>query len=180
MSSDFIRHLHRSDYRAHVVYNPSTVQKGPLIIMLRKTAPSELTLVPKLVGKYKQVRVTFLGASFRKPTANSQSYADDQFAPYVLDEIFKRQGILSRVKGLISKTHHCRKCDADLMGLKAHRRRFSLSITYKDQPSFKLEIEMPAIPCKKCGTSNAINESGTEDTICGAIAKAFVALKGLL
>ena len=133
--------------------------------------------IPKLVGKYKQVRVTFIGASFLKPDGAKQTkYADDSFGLFILDEIFRRQSILSKVKGLIRKAHHCRKCDADLMGLKAHRRKFSLSMSYKDKPPFKVEIEMPAIPCRKCGTSNAVNEETTEFIISGAIAKAFESL----
>jgi hypothetical protein len=145
--------------------------------MFQKTKSPELITIPKLVGKYEQVRVTFFGASFRKPSDTRQQYADDQFAPHILDEIFKRQSILTRVKGLISKTHRCRNCDADLMGLKAHRRRFTVPIAYKEMPPFKLEIEMPAIPCRKCGTNNAINEPSTEEAICVAIAKAFSSLK---
>lgn len=145
--------------------------------MFKKITPPETTVIPKLIGRYKQVRVVFVGATFTKPTEGNKSFADDQFATSILDEVFKKQRILTKVKGLISKSHHCRKCDADLMGLKAHRRKFSIPISYKDLPPFKLEIEMPAIPCKKCGTSNAINEQATEETICGAIAKAFASLK---
>jgi len=148
--------------------------------VFRKSEAQELIVVPKLVGRYKQVRVSFIGASFNKPSAHTQAYADDQFAPHILEELFKKLSILSKRKGLITKTHYCRNCDADLMGLKAHRRRFSLPIAYQNMPPFKLEIEMPAIPCRKCGTSNAINEPATEETICGAIAKAFASLKDRL
>lgn len=66
------------------------------------------------------------------------------------------------------------------MGLTAHRRIFSLTISYKDLPPFKLEIEMPAMPCRKCGTSNAVNEEVTETIITGAIASAFESLKNRL
>jgi len=145
----------------------------------RNTSP-EFILIPKLVGKYEQVRVTFVGASFIKPSGSQRAYADDQFAPFILEEIFKRQSILSKVKGIISKRHLCRTCDADLMGLKTRRRRFSLTIEYKQMAPFRLEIEMPAVPCSSCGTSNAINDAGTEEAICGAIAKAFVLLKDRL
>jgi hypothetical protein len=140
-----------------------------------------LVRVPKLVGKYKQVRVSFLGASFISPgnTRNAR-YQDDMFGPFILDEIFRRQSILSKLKGILKKNHHCRKCEADLMGLKARRRRFTLDIVYKDTPPFKIDIEMPAIPCSKCGTSNAVNEDNTEQIICGAIAKAFESLGGIL
>src|SRR5262245_52367759 len=96
---------------------------------------------------------------------------------FILDEIFRRQSILSKLTGMLKKTHHCRKCDSDLMGLKAHRRRFALDISYKQLPPFKLEIEMPAIPCRSCGASNAVNEPATEDTISGAIAQAFLSMK---
>jgi len=140
-----------------------------------------LVKVPRLVGKYKQVRVMFLGASFIKPgDAKPARYQDDAFGPFILDEIFRRQSIMSRLKGILKKNHYCRKCDADLMGLKAHRRRFILDIVYKDNPPFKIDIEMPAIPCRKCGTSNAVNEDNTEQIICGAIAKAFESLGGIL
>ena len=142
---------------------------------------TSLVKVPKLVGKYKQVRVSFLGATFLKSgDTKHPRYQDDNFGPFILDEIFRRQSILSRLKGILKKNHHCRKCDADLMGLKAHRRRFTLDVTYKDIPPFKIDIEMPAIPCRKCGTSNAINEDNTEQVICGAIAKAFESLAGIL
>ena len=94
-----------------------------------------------------------------------------------MDEVFKRQSILTRVKGIVSKVHYCRKCNADLMGRKAHKRRFALDISYKEMPPFKLEIQMPAIPCRSCGTSSAVNEPNTENIICGAIAKAFESLK---
>src|SRR5215471_3486300 len=142
---------------------------------------SDLIRVPKLVGKYKQVRVTFLGAYFFDRTVSrARQYADDGFGPFILDEVFRRQSILSKRKGLLKKNHHCRSCDADLMGLKAHRRKFSLSIQYKQIPPFKLEIEMPAIPCRKCGTSNAVNEDNTEQVISGAIALAFQSLSRIL
>jgi hypothetical protein len=137
--------------------------------------------VPKLVGKYKQVRVTFLGASFLRPAGSGDNrYADDGFGPFILDEVFRRQSILSKRKGILKKNHHCRGCDASLMGLKAHRRKFSLNIACKQVAPFKLEIEMPAIPCRACGTSNAVNEETTEQVISGAIATAFESLKRLL
>jgi hypothetical protein len=131
-----------------------------------------------LVGKFKQVRVVFAGASFLLPDAESQSQVvDDNFGVFILDEVFRRQSILSKLRGVLKKTHHCRQCDSDLMGLKAHRRRFSLEISYKKLPSFKLEIEMPAIPCRNCGTNNAVNEQTTEYIVTGAIAEAFRAIK---
>ena len=146
--------------------------------MTEKSDSTALIKIPKLVGKYKQVRVTFVGASFfRRGGASGDKLADDQFGPFILDEIFRRQSILSKAKGILKKTHYCRKCEADLMGLTAHRRRFSLTMSYKELPPFKLEIEMPAIPCRKCGTSNAINEETTELIIAGAIAAAFESLK---
>ncbi|HKP88245.1 MAG TPA: hypothetical protein VJZ26_19225 [Blastocatellia bacterium] len=133
----------------------------------------------KLIGRYKQVRVVFVGASFLMPEGTAKPKdLDDAFGLFVLDEVFSRQSILSKLKGVLRKTHHCRKCDADLMGLKAHRRRFSLDMKYKALPSFQLEIEMPAIPCRKCGTSNAVNEQTTEFIISGAIANAFQSVKG--
>jgi len=131
-----------------------------------------------LVGKYKQVRVVFIGASFLMPEAKAKTKGvDDAFGLFILDEVFRRQSILSKLKGMLRKTHHCRKCDADLMGLKAHRRKFSLDISYKALPPFKIEIEMPAIPCRKCGTSNAVNEENTEFIISGAIAKVFESVR---
>src|SRR5215470_2566439 len=139
-----------------------------------------LIRVPKLVGKHKQVRVTLLGAWFMRPGPSDKRYADDGFGPFILDEVFRRQSILTKRKGILKKNHHCRSCDADLMGLKAHRRKFSLNIQYKQIPPFKLEIEMPAIPCRKCGTSNAVNEDSTEQVISGAIALAFESLSRVL
>ena len=142
----------------------------------KSTAPKQSG---KLIGRYKQVRVAFIGASFLSSEgAAKPKDLDDSFGLFVLDEVFRRQSILSKLKGLMRKTHHCRKCDADLMGLKAHRRRFALNIKYKALPEFQLEIEMPAIPCRKCGTSNAVNEQNTEFIISGAIAKAFESAKG--
>ena len=133
---------------------------------------------PKLTGKYKQVRVTIAGTSLLKPDGATQArHIDEGLGLFILDEVFRRQSILSKRKGLLRKTHHCRKCEADLMGLKAHRRRFSLDISYKELPPFKLEIEMPAIPCRECGTSNAVNEEATEFIISGAIAKALASLR---
>jgi hypothetical protein len=131
---------------------------------------------PRLVGKYKEVRVAFVGASFLTDETQAR-YVNDQFGLFMLDEVFRRQSILSKLRGLMRKMHHCRQCDATLMGLKAHRRRFSLDISYKDLPEFKLEIEMPAIPCRNCGTSNAVNEQNTENIISGAIVEAFQARK---
>jgi hypothetical protein len=132
--------------------------------------------VPKLVGKYKQVRVSIVGALFfNAEGAQSIKLADDNFGLFILDEIFSRQSILTRLRGLLRKTHHCRQCDADLSGLKAHRRRFALSIQYKQLPTFK--VEMPAIPCRSCGTSNAVNEENTRYIVSGAVAVAFESLK---
>jgi hypothetical protein len=132
----------------------------------------------RLVGKYKQVRVVIAGASFLTPEGRaSDKPIDDALGLFILDEIFRRQSILSRLKGLLRKTHHCRSCDADLMGLKAHGRRFSIKIEYKKLPPFQVEIDMPAIPCRNCGTSNAVNEQATEFVISGAIAKAFESAK---
>ena len=146
--------------------------------MANKEGPINLVTIPKLVGNYKEVRVTFLGASFFKSnTGPSTRLADDNFAINILDEIFNRQSILSKRRGLLKKNHHCRKCDASLMGLKARHRRFTLSITYKQLPAFKIDIQMPAIPCPKCGTSNAVNEENTQQIITGAIAVAFDKLK---
>ncbi|MEW6212564.1 MAG: hypothetical protein AB1631_29835 [Acidobacteriota bacterium] len=139
--------------------------------MTEKRRPKISNKTPKLVGKYKQVRVCFVGASFLFD--HSAPGVDEALGLFILDEVFRRQSILSTVKGLIRKVHHCRKCDADLMGLKAHGRRFSLDLTYKDLPTFRLEIEMPAIPCRRCGTSNAVNEENTEFIVSAAIAKAF-------
>jgi ribosomal protein L40E len=147
--------------------------------MAGKSNATALKKNRNLVGKYKQVRVVFVGASFLTPEAQAKAKGvDDAFGLFILDEVFRRQSILSKLKGLLKKTHHCRKCDADLMGLKAHRRKFSLDISYKELPPFKIEIEMPAIPCRKCGASNAVNEESTEFIISGAIAKAFESARG--
>ena len=146
--------------------------------MTRKSSSAISNKDHRLVGKYKEVRVAFVGASFLTDEGETHArYVNDQFGLFMLDEVFRRQSILSKLRGLIRKTHHCRQCDADLMGLKAHRRRFSLDISYKDLPPFKLEIEMPAIPCRSCGTSNAVNEQNTENIISGAIVEAFQARK---
>lgn len=146
--------------------------------MAEKSNSKALSKKGKVVGKYKQVRVVFVGASFLIPGSQEKDKrVDDALGLFILDEVFRRQSILSKLKGLLRKTHHCRKCDADLMGLKAHRRRFSIKIEYKELPPFQLEIEMPAIPCRKCGASNAVNEESTEFIISGAIAKAFESVK---
>jgi hypothetical protein len=144
--------------------------------MPRKNSSPTPKKDPRLVGKYKEVRVAFVGASFLTDETQAR-YVNDQFGLFMLDEVFRRQSILSKLRGVIRKTHHCRQCDADIMGLKAHRRRFSLDISYKDLPPFKLEIEMPAIPCRTCGTSNAVNEQNTENIISGAIVEAFQSRK---
>ena len=147
--------------------------------MFKKNRPYDLITIPRLVGKYDKVRVTFLGASFLRPKDPEKPvYAEDDFVSTLLDEVFRRQSILSKTRGIVSKSHHCRHCDANLMGLKAHRRRFALSIRFKEMPEFRLELEMPAIPCRNCGSNNAINEGNTEAAVCGAIAKAFGSLKG--
>src|SRR5258706_11966266 len=143
--------------------------------------PGKTSLPPprknhRLIGKYKEVRVAFIGASFLTDETQA-AYVNDQFGLFMLDEVFRRQSILSKLRGVIRKTHHCRQCNADLMGLKAHRRRFSLDISYKDLPPFKFEIEMPAIPCRTCGTSNAVNEQNTENIISSAIVVAFESRK---
>jgi hypothetical protein len=140
--------------------------------MPRKNSSTTPKKEHRLVGKYKEVRVAFVGASFLTDEAQAK-YVDDHFGLFLLDEVFRRQSILSKLRGVIRKTHHCRQCDADIRGLKARRRRFSLDISYKDLLPFKLEIEMPAIPCRKCGTSNAVNEQNTENIISGAIVEAF-------
>ncbi len=146
--------------------------------MSGKRHPKVSNKAPKLVGKYKQVRVTFVGASFiARDQSAPKDHIDEALGLFILDEVFRHQSILSRVKGLLRKVHHCRKCDSDLMGLKARGRKFSLDIAYKQLPPFKLEIEMPAIPCRKCGTNNAVNEENTEFIISGAIAKAFESLR---
>jgi len=142
----------------------------------RKNKSTSPEKAPELIGKYKQVRVSIASAPFLKPDGAVRQI-DEALGLFILDEIFHRQSILSKLKGLFRKTHHCRKCAVSLMGLKAHRRRFSLTIAYKDLPPFKLEIEMPAIPCRECGTSNAVNEEATEFVISGAIAKALESLK---
>lgn len=144
--------------------------------MSRKNKSTSHGKEPELIGKYKQVRVAIASAPFLKLDGAARQI-DDMLGLFILDEVFHRQSILSKLKGLFKKTHHCRACAASLMGLKAHRRRFSLTIAYKDLPPFKLEIEMPAIPCRECGTSNAVNEEATEFVISGAIAKALESLK---
>jgi hypothetical protein len=146
--------------------------------MFGKSSPASLVTIPRLIGKYKQVRVTFIDTPFFKTEGEAAvKHTDDQFGLFILDEIFSRQSILSKLKGLLKKSHHCRKCDADLMGLKAHRRKFVLKLKYKNLPPFQVEIQMPAIPCRQCGTSNAINEDSTQYVISGAIAVAFKSLQ---
>ena len=142
----------------------------------KTVAPSK---EPRVVGKFKQVRVTFAGTSLLKPGGTSQ-YIDESFGLFILDEVFRRQSILSRKKGLLRKTHHCRQCEAGLMGLKARGRRFTLNLTYKALPPVTIDIEMPAIPCRECGTSNAVNEEATEFVVAGAIAKALESLRKVL
>jgi ribosomal protein L34E len=143
-------------------------------------AESNATMItiPRLSGKYKQVRITFLGVpSLRTEGRASQRFPDENFGIYVLDELFTRQSILSKRRGVLRKTHHCRKCDASLMGLKAHRRRFALTMKYKQTAPFKVEIEMPAMTCPECATNNAVNDEGTQHVVGLAIAKAFESLK---
>jgi ribosomal protein L34E len=142
------------------------------------TQPAGFVTIPRLTGKYQEVRVTFLGASFLP--SNQKQYADDGFGQFIIDEIFRRQSILTKYKGFLRKAHHCRKCGADLTGEKTHRRRFLLDVSYKQFPPFKLEMEMPGITCGRCATNNAINDQNTEYVVCGAIAKAFESLKRLL
>ena|SRR5215471_19382841 len=137
-----------------------------------------LVTIPRLAGKYKEVRIMFLGVPLLKNEGRSVSrFLDENFGLYVLDEVFTRQSILSKRKGVLRKTHCCRKCDASLMGLKAHRRRFALTMRYKETPPFKVEIEMPAMTCPSCATNNAVNDEGTQHVVGLAIAKAFESLK---
>jgi|SRR5262249_54318352 len=139
---------------------------------------ARMVTVPRLAGKYKEVRITFLGVPLLSTEGRPASrFPDENFGMYVLDEIFTRQSILSKRKGVLRKTHCCRKCDASLMGLKAHRRRFALTIQYKQMAPFKAEIEMPAITCPECATNNAMNDEGTQHVVGLAIAKAFESLK---
>lgn len=167
---------HKSTHRIYpVLYSLEVMQDNDLPNTKR------LVKLPRLSGKYKEVKVTFIGVSFYSGEGRNQTrFADDGFAPYLLDEIFRRQSILSKRKGMLKKNHHCRKCDADLMGLKAYKRRFTLNVNYEKLPPFKMEIDMPAIPCRQCGTSNAINEDNTESIIAGAIAKAFESLSRII
>jgi hypothetical protein len=137
-----------------------------------ETPPKE----PKVAGRFKQVRVTIAGASLLKADGAAQ-YVNEGFGLFILDEVFRRQSILSKLKGLLRKKHHCRNCGAGLMGLKARGRRFTLNLSYKELPPLTLDIEMPAIPCRECGTSNAVNEEATEFVVAGAIAKALESLR---
>ncbi|HKA20858.1 MAG TPA: hypothetical protein VKN18_21435 [Blastocatellia bacterium] len=139
---------------------------------------SKMVTVPRLAGKYREVRITFLGVPLLgNEGRTAPRFPDENFGMYVLDEIFSRQSILSKRKGVLRKTHCCRKCDASLMGLKAHRRRFALTMTYKQTAPFKVEIEMPAMTCPACATNNAVNDEGTQHVVGLAIAKAFESLK---
>src|SRR4030095_6535330 len=141
------------------------------------TAATMIT-VPRLAGKYKEVRITFLGVPLLKNEGRSAiRFPDENFGMFVLDEVFTRQSILSKRKGVLRKTHCCRKCDASLMGLRAHRRRFALTMKYKQTPPFRIEIEMPAMTCPACATNNAVNDEGTQHVVGLAIAKAFESLK---
>jgi len=145
---------------------------------MRDESGSKMIAVPHLAGKYREVRITFLGVPLVRNEGRSVSrFPDENFGMYVLDEIFTRQTILSKRKGVLRKTHCCRKCDASLMGLKAHRRRFSLTMKYKQTAAFKVEIEMPAMTCPACATNNAVNDEGTQHVVGLAIAKAFESLK---
>lgn len=141
-----------------------------------KSAPKMIT-VPRLAGKYKEVRITFLGVPLLRGGSPATRFPDENFGLYVLDEIFTRQSILSKRKGVLRKTHCCRKCAASLMGLKAHRRRFAMTMKYKQTLPFKVEIEMPAMTCPTCATNNAVNDEGTQHVVGLAIAKAFESLK---
>jgi hypothetical protein len=146
--------------------------------MSHERGARSLITVPRLAAKYKEVRVTLFGLScFRAEGESTLKFPDEDFGLFVLNEVFDRQSILSKRKGVLRKAHHCRKCEADLMGLKAHRRRFALTMKYKQWAPFKLEIEMPAFSCPKCATNNAVNEEGTQHVIGLAIAKAFESLR---
>jgi hypothetical protein len=134
-----------------------------------KNQAGDLITIPRLTGKYQEVRVTFIGASFL-PSGENQ-YADDDFGQFIIDEIFRRQSILTKYKGVLRK---------ELTGEKTHRRRFFLDVAYKQLPPFKIEMEMPGITCRRCATNNAINDQNTEYVVCGAIAKAFESLKRLI
>jgi len=138
---------------------------------------SRMVTVPRLAGKYREVRITFLGVPLLRNDGAPSRFPDENFGMYVLDEIFTRQSILSKRKGVLRKTHCCRNCDASLMGLKAHRRRFSLTMKYRQTAAFKVEIEMPAMTCPACATNNAVNDEGTQHVVGLAIAKAFESLK---
>ena len=149
---------------------------GVVIAMADENA-SRMITVPRLAGKYREVRITFLGVPILRSDGPASRFPDENFGIYVLDEIFTRQSILSKRKGVLRKTHCCRKCNASLMGLKAHRRRFALTMKYKQTVPFKVEIEMPAMTCPTCATNNAVNDEGTQHVVGLAIAKAFESLK---
>jgi ribosomal protein L34E len=148
------------------------------MVRSEKTQAGSFITIPRLTGKYQEVRVTFIGASFSR--SGQHRYADDDFGQFIIDEIFRRQSILTKYKGVLRKAHHCRKCGADLTGEKTHRRRFFLDMAYKQFPPFKIEMEMSGITCRHCATNNAINDQNTEYVVCGAIAKAFESLKRLV
>ncbi|MFP5265290.1 MAG: hypothetical protein ACLGJB_25680 [Blastocatellia bacterium] len=148
------------------------------MVRSEKNQAGGLITIPRLTGKYQEVRVTFIGASF-SPSGENQ-YADDDFGQFIIDEIFRRQSILTKYKGVLRKAHHCRKCGAELTGKRTHRRRFFLDVAYKQLPPFKIEMEMPGITCRRCATNNAINDQNTEYVVCGAIARAFESLKRLI
>jgi ribosomal protein L40E len=139
---------------------------------------TDYAIVPKLVGRYQEVRVTFINAPFLKPAgADQPRYAEDGFGPFIIEEIFDRQSILTKLKGVLSKKHLCRKCGADLTGKRTHKRRLAVEMKYKQLPAFKVELDMPAITCRECATNNAVNDKNTEYVVSGAIAEAFKNLK---
>ena len=78
-----------------------------LVDMPTKKSSSTPKKDPRVVGKYKEVRVAFVGAAFLTEEGDTHArYVNDQFGMFMLDEVFRRQSILSRLRGVIRKTHH--------------------------------------------------------------------------
>lgn len=139
---------------------------------------TNLITIPRLIGNHSGVRVMVLGATFAQSSPDGGlRFTDDQFGSGLIDGILRRQSILSKKKGIRSKTHHCRNCDADLTEARLRRCKFTLDMQHRQFPPFKVEVEMQAKKCLACDAPNALDEEGVELNVGQAIVQAFRARK---
>lgn len=125
--------------------------------------------IPELAGRCGKVYLRLLNIPFlRSPSRDIIKFLplpDDDFHLFMLTAIDENTTARVKIGFFLKATHYCRQCNEKLEPQQEQQHLFEFDIHRREVPTFRVQLETPAVMCASCGTFNVIETLASSDII---------------